>query len=201
MERYNLAFLTKEIYNSGFKLFSLKTLREVLAIEKESTLFKVVKNLLENEVLIKIERGKYLLKESKVSDFALANFIYQPSYISFESALNFYGIFSQFPYEVTSATSKKTKEKIFQGKVFTFTHIKKELFWAYQKKQDFIIAFPEKALLDQLYLTVKGYKRANLDEYNLEGLDVFRLKEYFKRYPKTRQCEKMAESIKKYVKI
>ena len=69
------------------------------------------------------------------------------------------------------------------------------------KKQDFIIAFPEKALLDQLYLTVKGYKRANLDEYNLEGLDVFRLKEYFKRYPKTRQCEKMAESIKKYVKI
>jgi len=155
MERYNLAFLTKEIYNSGFKLFSLKTLREVLAIEKESTLFKVVKNLLENEVLIKIERDKYLLKESKVSDFALANFIYQPSYISFESALNFYGILSQFPYEVTSATSKKTKEKNFQGKVFTFTHIKKELFWAYQKKQDFIIAFPEKALLDQLYLTVK----------------------------------------------
>jgi len=201
MERYNLAVLTKRIYESEFQLFTLEALREVLEIKKDSTLFSTVKKLSQAGVLIKIERGKYLLKDSKVSDFALANFIYQPSYISFESALNFYGILSQFPYEVTSATSKKTKEKIFQGKVFTFTHIKKELFWGYQKKQDFIIAFPEKAFLDQLYLAAKGYKRINLDEYNLEGLDVFRLKEYFKKYPQTRQCEKMAKLIKKYIKI
>lgn len=199
MERYNLAILTKKIYNSGFSLFTLKTLRDILEIKKESTMFSVVKKLLRAGVLIKIERNKYLLKEAKVNDFALANFIYQPSYVSFESALNFYGILSQFPYEVSSATVRKTIGKIFQDKAFVYTHIKKDLFWGYEKKEDFIIAFPEKALLDQLYLVAKGYKRINLDEYDLSKISISRLKKYLNKYPETRQFKSAAKILRKYL--
>jgi predicted transcriptional regulator of viral defense system len=104
MERYNLVAITKRIYDSRLSFFTIKTLKDILEVRKESSLFPVIKNLLRAGILVKIERDKYLLKGAKVHDFALANFIYRPSYISFESALNFYGILSQFPYEVTSIT-------------------------------------------------------------------------------------------------
>lgn len=201
MEKYNLANITRKIYNSHFSLFTLKTLTDILEIKKEGTLFSVIKKLSRAGILIKIEKDKYLLRDAKISDFALANFIYQPSYISFESALNFYGISPQFPYEISSATLKKTTRKIFQGKVFTFSHLKKDLFFGYEKKENFIIALPEKALLDQLYLSAKGYKRINLDEYDLSRLQILRLKEYLKKYPKTRQFKNILAVLKKFIQL
>lgn len=199
MERYNLAIMTKNIYDSRLSLFTLKTLRDVLNIKKESAIFNVIKKLLLAGVLRKLEKNKYLLKGARVNDFTLANFMYQPSYVSFESALNFYGILSQFPYEVSSATTKKTAGKIFQGKAFIYTHIKKDLFWGYEKKEDFIIAFPEKALLDQLYLGAKGYRKINLDEYDLSRVNISRLKNYLKKYPQTRQFKKVIKMLKKQI--
>ena len=196
-----MAVITKKVYGCGFLLFTLKTLRDVLGIKKESTLFSMIKKLARAGVLTKIERNKYLLEGGKVNDFISANFIYQPSYISFESALNFYGILSQFPYQISSATARKTVEKTFQDKLFAYTHIKKDLFWGYEKKKDFLIALPEKALLDQLYLTAKGYKKLNLDEYDLSRMDVPRLKEYLNRYPRTRQFESTIKVLEKYTHI
>lgn len=201
MERYNLATVTKKIYNSGFSLFTLKTLKDVLGIKKENTLFKIINRLLESGIILRIERNKYSLKDSDVNSFTLANFIYQPSYISFESALNFHGILSQFPYIISSATTRKTNQKIIQGKEFVYTHIKKDLFWGYEKKNDFIIAFPEKALLDQLYLTSKGYRRTSMDEYDLSRINVTKLKKYLKKYPETRQYKKITKMLKKYLSL
>lgn len=199
METYSLAIITKKIYDSSFSLFTLKTLRDVLEIRKESTMFSIVKKLIRAKVLIKIERNKYLLRDAKINDFALANFIYQPSYVSFENALNFYGILSQFPYGVSSATTKKTLVKNFQDKAFVYTHIKEDLFWGYEKKQGFIIAFPEKALLDQLYLWAKGYKKISLDEYDLSRINLSRLKKYLKKYPQTRQFKRAIKALKEQI--
>ena len=201
MERYNLAGITKKVYDSGFSFFTLKTLRDILEISKESTLFSIVKKLIKAGVLLKIEKDKYLLKRREANDFALANFIYQPSYISFESALNFYGILSQFPYEIFSATARKSVKKVFQDKIFVYSHIKKELFWGYEKKENFLIALPEKALLDQVYLMSKGCKSINLDEYDLSRMKVSRLKEYLSKYPKTRQFKSAVNLLKKYLHI
>lgn len=201
METYNLAIITKKIYESGFSFFSLKTLKDILEIKKEATLFSVIKKLIKTGILIKMEKDKYLLEGAKTSDFALANFLYQPSYVSFESALNFHGILSQFPYEISSATTRKTGRKEFQDKVFTYARIKKDLFWGYEKKEDFIIAFPEKALLDQLYLAAKGYKKLNLDEYDLTRIRISRLKEYLNKYPQTRQVKSTIKTLKNYIHL
>ena len=201
MERYNLAIITKKIYNSGFSLFTLKALRDVLEIKKEGTLFSVINKLLKANILIKLERGKYLLKDAEVNDFTFANFIYQPSYVSFESALNFHGILSQFSYDISSATTKKTAGKIFQDKAFIYTQIKKDLFWGYEKNEGFIIAFPEKALLDQLYITGKGYRKINLEEYDLSRINITRLKEYLNKYSKTRQFKSNLKILEKYIRI
>lgn len=199
MERYNSANLTKRIYESGLSFFSLKTLKDILEVKKESTLFSIIKKLVRSDVLIKIERDKYLLKDAKINDFALANFLYHPSYVSFESALNFYGILSQFPYEISSATAKKTIQKEFEGKIFTYTKIKKDLFWGYEKKESFLIALPEKALLDQVYLASKGQKGLNFEEYNLENILLSKFKKYLNKYPRTRQFKSILEKIKIYL--
>lgn len=201
MERYNLVAATKRIYDSRLTFFTIKTLKDILEVRKESSLFPVIKRLLQVGLLVKIERDKYLLKGAKVHDFALANFIYRPSYISFESALNFYGILSQFPYEVTSVSSKKTVEKTFESKVFVYNHIKMDLFWGYQKQDNFLIAFPEKALLDQLYLTAKGYKNISLDEYDLSRISTLRLKKYLRKYSRTRQFEGTIKILERYLRI
>lgn len=199
MVTYNLASVTKKIYDSGLVLFTLKTLRDILEIEKGSTAFSVIDRLVKNKVLLKAERGKYLLQNAKINDFRLANFIYQPSYISFESALNFYGILSQFPYEVTSATPKKTREKVINGQVFSYTHLKKDLFWGYEKKEDFLIAWPEKALLDQLYLAAKGLKAVSLGEYDFSFINRKKFKSYLEQYPKTKQFKKITTILKKHI--
>jgi len=201
METYNLATITKKIYDSKFLLFYTKTLKDILGIKKQSTLFNIIKKLINAGVLSRIGKNKYLLKEKNIKDFSIANFIYNSSYISFESALNFYGILSQFPYEISSATSRKSAKKYFQNKIFTYTHIQKNLFWGYEKKDDFIIAYPEKALLDQLYLSSKGYKKINIDECDFTNIKISRLKKYLKQYPKTKQFLKIIKTLKTYLNI
>ncbi len=198
METYNLAIITKKLYKSNNKFFTLQLLSDVLNIKK-SSLFKIIQKLLAANILTKIEKNKYFLTDSQISDFALANYLYQPSYISLESALNFYGILSQFPYEITSITTKKPKEKIFENQIFTYRKLKKELYFGYQKIEDYLIAYPEKALLDQLYLYAKGLKSINLDEYKLDSLNVSRIRKYLKNYPLTKQFDKAVLLLNKYL--
>jgi predicted transcriptional regulator of viral defense system len=200
METHNLAVITKKIYDSKINLFTVRALKDLLGVKKESTLFDIIRRLLKNEILLKVERGKYLLKGAGIHDFVLANFVYQPSYVSLESALNFYGILSQFPYEIVSSTPKKTVQKIIEGKSFVYVHLKKELFWGYEKNNNFLIALPEKALLDQIYLASKGLRGLDLDEYDLSRINPQKLKEFWVKYPKTRQFIKIVEDIKKYIK-
>lgn len=199
METYNLAVLTKRLYESGLFFFSSKTLRDILEIKNETVFFRIINRLLKSGVLQKIERDKYLLKGARFSDFALANFLYYPSYVSFESALNFHGLLSQFPQETTSVTTKKTIRKIVEGKVFSYNHLQKKLFWGYKKKDDFLIAIPEKALLDQLYLAGRGFKMINLDEMDFSVLNKARLKQYFQLFPKSKQLLKIWRLLESYL--
>ena len=185
MKSYDLALITKEIYNSSIELFTLKTLKDLLAIDKASSLFKVISRLSSSGIIKKIERNKYILKDFSGSEFKLANFIYEPSYVSFESALSYYGILSQFPYEITSVTIKQTKLKTIDDKQYGYYHLKKDLFWGYEKKDNYLIADKEKALADQLYFSIKGLKKINLDEYDLSLIDNRKLKSYLSKYPRS----------------
>src|SRR3989338_106701 len=171
MQSYHMGVITKKIYDSPIKLFSLKSLNDLLEITKKSSFYKVIKRLIDNEVLVKIERNKYCLKNYSCNDFIFANFIYEPSYISFESALSYYGILSQFPHEITSASTKQTKSKTYSGKQFNYYKIQNKLFWGYTKKENYLIADKEKALSDQIYLSSKGIKSLHIEELDLSLID------------------------------
>lgn len=109
--------------------------------------------------LIKIKKGFYCFSQKKNErDFLFysANKIYSPSYVSLEMALKFYGFIPEEIFQITSVSTKKTAD--FQTPLgnFTYRQIKPSLYFGYRLvefgQQKLLIAEPEKAILDYLYL-------------------------------------------------
>ena len=176
MKTYDLSELTNKLLNSKVNLVDKKSLGLILGVDNERNLYLIILKLIQSDWLVKIERNRYKINNQKIHDFELANFIYQPSYVSFESALNYWGILSQFPFETTSATLKNSKLKKNNDKNFSFTKIDKKYYFGFIKVDNFLIASREKALFDQIYLWHKGLKQLNWDEYDLTKVNLIDLK-------------------------
>lgn len=106
-----------------------------------------------------VANGYYLLAGTQVDEnqrFMLANRIYEPSYISRESALAYYLIIPESVLGVTSVSSRKTKQFDSEWGRFSYQSIKPVLMFGYHvivkdKAIRFKIASLEKAVLDYLY--------------------------------------------------
>jgi len=138
--------------------FETKELRLVLGDTFTTSTLTNLKNWVNKGHLIMLRRGLYVLAEvaHKMDVMAFATKIYQPSYVSMEMALSFYGIIPEAVFTVTSVTTRKTKEfKTPQGN-FSYQKIKKEAFGGYDTikndKFSFNLALPEKAMVDFFYL-------------------------------------------------
>ena len=108
--------------------------------------------------LIKLRKGLYLVAnlKNRINPLALASRLYQPSYLSLEFALNYYGIIPDIPGTYTSVSSRKTIRYQNELGFFSFQKIKPALFTGYQALNQegvsYNLALPEKALFDYLYL-------------------------------------------------
>jgi len=130
-----------------------------------------IKSMLDKGDLISIKKGIYETDKS-INPFYLANVIYNPSYISFQTALSFYGLIPERTYNVTNATYGKNKTKEYDnyfGK-YIYRDVPKSVFPYGTKSKQFdgymyTIASKEKALLDMLYNTKPLYALKNLNEY------------------------------------
>lgn len=111
--------------------------------------------------IVQLKNGLYAFKEWIVlpgADQIVANLMYRPSYISLYSALAYYGMIPEFVARTTSVTTLKTATFSNEMGSFDYRHIKPDLFWGYHmiesiNQRKMLIALPEKALLDLLYLT------------------------------------------------
>jgi len=196
METYNKISIIKKIQESPYALITKRIFMDYTGINSQSTIHRLINDLVSGGILGKLERGKYFVNDARVDDFVKANIFYAPSYISFESALNHHGILSQFPYETTSATPKKSKSKLVGEKLYSYAQIKKSLFWGYIKQGNYLIAEPEKALLDQLYLNAKGIRGHSIDEYDYSRIDTSKLWQYAKQFPQTTKFKKLLILVK-----
>lgn len=110
--------------------------------------------------LVRLRREYFAFSEYlKYPDFALyiANRIYRPSYISLHTALAFYGMIPESIVQITSVSTLKTSffENVFGE--YSYRNIKEGLMFGYEPRKMidervFLLATPEKALLDLLYL-------------------------------------------------
>lgn len=128
-------------------------------------------------LIIRLRKGYYTFPEYKSLphyQFYFANKIYKPSYVSLHSALAFYGLIPESILQITNVTTLKTGSFVNVIGEFSYKTIKKNLLFGYLHKKidnekNFIIASPEKAIIDLLYLypeynTEKDILNLRLDE-------------------------------------
>jgi predicted transcriptional regulator of viral defense system len=137
--------------------------------------------------LIRIKKGLYIFGPNAAlqtySPQLLANLIYGPSALSLMSALSYYGIIPEKVVIQTSITPNR--DKIFETSVGTFTYkylnIAKYSIGITQRNLDahhtFLIASPEKALVDQLYLIDKNLSLKTLNDIEHYIVDDLRCDE------------------------
>lgn len=141
-------------------------------------------------LFLHLKKGLYTLKTDIPSEEEIANKLYKPSYLSFEYALAYYNILPEMVYQVTSATTKPTRTFIVEdNKVFTYFKIKQKTYTGYQliKKEEkiFVIAEPEKALVDYLYFVLLGKKPFN-DRLRTSSLNKEKIFMYTKLYKRVK---------------
>ena len=107
--------------------------------------------------LIKLKRGLYL-DDPKTDPYAVAQYLYSPSYISFETALYYHGMIPETVVVIKSATFNKKKSKEFYNYLgkYEYEDIPENAFpyavdIVRNKEYSVSIASKEKALTDTLY--------------------------------------------------
>lgn len=156
--------------DNNISLFTVNDISKIFSSGK-SNIKLSLKRFKDKGIISSLTKNKYLfeLAIERPSEYKMANFIYAPSYISLETAMSLNGIVDQFPYSITSVTCRKSKDVLYKGLTFSFTHINRGLFLDYQKQNDYLIAGDWKAIFDYFYLAFKNSRsKNNLNLINLK---------------------------------
>ena len=159
----------------------------------------------------KVTNQYYIFSDLVINEsvlFIIANGIYQPSYVSLEMALSYYGLIPESVYAVTSVTSRVTKKLKSKISQFSYKKIKPELMFGYKlvtyRNQNFKIAEIEKAILDYFYSNSRlksdgdfGELRINIDSFN-ERVDFVKLRNYLARF-NSKTLEKRVNKFLKFI--
>lgn len=186
------------LQGSGKKIFTLTDIQNILRIENDQYAYIVANRLVKRDVLERVSKGYFVLVRSNPSDFELANVLHIPSYISLDSALNYYGILIQSPRQIMSVTTNRTKRISVAGKEFTYMHINKKYFIDYQRVDGFLIATPEKALVDAMFFAALGKSSLSFEELILDSIHKNKVKEIAKKIS-NRAFRKYFNSLKPHL--
>lgn len=130
--------------------------------------------------VIQLRRGLYTLadpyRNEPAHPFYVANRLRTPSYISLQSALAWHGMIPEAVHAVTSVTTDRPERIATPQGAYIFRHIRKSLFSGYEtvdlgEGRTALVAKPEKALLDLVYLTPHADDERWLAELRLQNLD------------------------------
>jgi predicted transcriptional regulator of viral defense system len=139
--------------------------------------------------LYQLRRGLYTLappyQKIKPHPFTIANRMVRGSYVSCQSVLAHYGLIPEYVPTVVSVCSSRPRQWDTSLGSFYFRHVRRKYLFGYQllalgDGQQALVATPEKALLDLIYLTPGGDSESyirSLRLQSLENLDVNSLKD------------------------
>ena len=136
------------------------------------------------EKVVMLRRGVYTLApryaRTALHPFVAANALRKASYVSLQSALAYYGMIPEYTPVTTSVTARRPEEVDTPLGRFLFRHVKSPLLFGFRElqispDQRALLASPEKALIDLLYLTPGSDAPEYLGELRVqmsEGFDV-----------------------------
>ena len=130
----------------------------------------IIKRAVHEGYLQRLRRDYYLIRnianKPMINTFELAQFIYGPSYISFESALSYHGWIPERVTVTCSATVKQTKSFNTPVGEFSFEKIPNDSFklgvsYVKEESASYLIADPWKAIADMIYCRKKTWGSIN----------------------------------------
>ena len=154
--------------------------------EKPQSMKVQLARLAKKGEIVRIKKGLYIFVGVDIDQLSLSSLIYRHSYVSLETALNFYGLMPDIPIQVTAITTKASRKFTTAQGVFTYSMVEKNLFFGYERHTDssganYDIAAAEKALLDWLY--IRRISRMAAYRIEVNGLDQEKLQRFSKLFP------------------
>lgn len=175
----------EELLHRNVRVFTGQDFQRIFTVTPTATKYFLEKFAVEG-LFIRIKRGLYGLKTDQPDEEEIANALYKPSYISFEYALSYWNIIPEMAYSLTSATTKPTRTfTIGETNTYSYFTIKREAYTGYllQKNEQkrYLIAEPEKALVDYLYYVSIGHRSLN-SRFDVTTIKKEKLMEYAKLF-------------------
>jgi len=157
----------------------IKTTNSLLLELKEySQPINKIHRMIKDGQLFPLLRGLYET-ERNVNPFYLSSSIYGPSYISFETALSYYGMIPEAVYLIKSATYKKNKKKEYKNDFgfFLYQDVNAEAYpygieTIVENDYSFRIATKEKAVCDTLSKAIKLRNKKELIRYLYDDIRI-----------------------------
>lgn len=197
----NFAYkLRAQLKRDTFSHLDLKTLLYPMS---DIAINSAIARSLKSKDITRLKRGFYLfsknLRKNSLSKMLVANKLYGPSYISFESALSHHGLIPEAVYTTTSACLQR-KKKEFSNTLgdFSFDYIPSDPFFmgvSNDQESRILIANGLKALFDFIYLRRKNYESTDDLEADLR-IDKDLLEVEVSKYSSS-EIEVLAKSYKK----
>ncbi len=160
--------------------------------------------------LIKLRRSVYTLavpyRNYPLHPFVVANAIESVSYVSCQSALAWYDLIPEQVVSVTSVTSGRTGKRINSLGAFIYRHVRPDFMFGFRSvevsnSENALLASPEKALLDLIYLEPRSDSPSYLRQLRLQNTEIIDKEELLDQAarmekPKLRRaCEYLVQTM------
>ena len=183
------AFLLSTLSAENKNIFTVDEAVLILN-KKRSSVTKLLHDLTKKNWLFRLTKGKYLILPLEAGaepqftehEFIIASALLSPYYLSYWSALHYYGLTEQVSRTIFIATTKRKRQIKIMGLMFKFITVDKRKFFGFKTVQisnhPVNIAEREKAIVDSLDLprncggipeVVKAIDGAK-DDLNIEKL-------------------------------
>ena len=151
----NLSYITFRKELSPFKIFSVNDIRKVFPSFDSKRLNEWQHKGYVQKIINKWWRFKEIPATEQLQ-YRVSNLLLQPSYISLETALSHYQFIPEAVYSIKAITTVKTVSYQTHAGNYYYHAIKPAYFFGYSiqywDRLPLLIAEPEKAIIDYLYL-------------------------------------------------
>lgn len=154
--------LLQTIKQNQLNIFGVQEIQR-LTQWKKNRIHNTLHTLQQKKLITRIKRNQYTLTETiNEKKYTIATELIKPSYISLWTALSYYGFTEQQIQTIQIISTEQNKNININSLHIQNTTYQTQKFYGYQKIEDFIIATPEKTLIDSLY---QPHKCGGLQEY------------------------------------
>lgn len=187
--------------------FDLALLVQAFDDRRESIRVQLSRWMKQGKV-IGLRRGMYTLSDTyrrvRLAPAALASRLYRPSCLSSLWALGHYDLIPERVVRFTSVTPRVPRRFENPFGVFDYRNIKQSFFFGFGSAgvagQDFLVAEPEKALLDHWHLTEGEWTVERLEEMRYQHVGRVakgRLREYVARF----QSPRLDRAVQRWLRL